>query len=349
MAAENNINTNRFVKLQEKTMRIFFTFLLSVGPVLLQAQERPDLRHADKIRIREAIRISASYGDTLFERFHAVPFALLLVTDSLEFLINHPSPAADFTFLGKDAILETEVYYRKTQFPPHLLATFPAVNGHNTIVVGTPENTGKHSAAWILTLLHEHFHQYQQASPGYYASVEGLGLSGGDQTGMWMLNYPFPYEHAAVRRQYASYSKALHRVLTRPGRPVSGSLLKKYRREREKLQKLLGPADYRYLSFQIWQEGLARYTEYKFLELLEGYRPTQELRALPDFIPFPEYKKSFYEEELRLLRDVRLAEARRVSFYTLGFAEGLLLDRLNKDWRRQYRTEKFYIEKYFQR
>ena len=53
----------------------------------------------------------------------------------------------------------------------------------------------------MLTVLHEHFHQLQQSQPGYFQGVEALGLSGGDQTGMWMLNYPFPYKTPAVAEQ----------------------------------------------------------------------------------------------------------------------------------------------------
>jgi hypothetical protein len=30
-----------------------------------------------------------------------------------------------------------------------------------TIVVGTAERMAKHSPAWVLTLLHEHFHQWK--------------------------------------------------------------------------------------------------------------------------------------------------------------------------------------------
>lgn len=308
----------------------------------LFGQPKPELRYEDKIRIKEAMTISTEFGDKLFKGYSAVPFAIVLVTDSTEFLINHPYPSNDFKLLETDDILKTDIYYRKTQFNPHFLATFPAVNGLSCIVVGTPENTNKNSTEWVITLLHEHFHQYQNADPDYYKSVDNLDLSGGDQTGMWMLNYPFPYDSLPIIGQYELFTKALHKAVTQGKK----SNLRKYFAERKKLKKMLSDADYRYFSFQIWQEGLARYTEYNFLELLENYNPSREMKALTDFIPFPELKSEMYQNEVDNLIQKKLNESKRVSFYSVGFAEGLLLDKLNKSWREKYLTDKFYIEKY---
>lgn len=310
------------------------------------AQQLPQLRQADKIRIREAMTISANYGDKLFEGYSKVPFAIVLVTDSTEFLINHPNPSPDFKLLGIDDILKTNIYYRKTQFNTRFLATFPAVNGLSCIVVGTPENTNKSSTAWVLTLLHEHFHQYQNADPNYFKSVDQLNLSGGDQTGMWMLNYPFPYDSEPIKAQHELFTKALYQAVSSINTNDYRSNLKTYLAERKKLKALLSDADYRYFSFQVWQEGLARYTEFKFLELLGNYQASKEMLALPDFISFPELKNKMYDKETKNLIQNKINEAKRVSFYSIGFAEGLLLDQMNKTWRKKYLADKFYIERY---
>ncbi len=311
------------------------------------AQVKPEMRYADKIRIKEAMTISTQFGDELFNNFSEVPFAIILVTDSTEFLINHPNPSSDFKLSEKDSILKTNIYYRKTQFNPHFLATFPAVNGLSCIVVGTPENTNKNSTEWIITLLHEHFHQYQNAYPDYFKSVENLNLSNGDQTGMWMLNYPFPYDSLAIIKQYEVYTKALFETIKSIDAKNFKPYLKQYLNERKKFKDILLSADYRYFSFQIWQEGLARYTEYNFLELLSNYKPSKELLALPDFMPFEELKSKMYRDETKNLLDNKLNETKRVCFYSVGFAEGMLLDKMNKSWRKQYLTDKFYIEHYF--
>jgi hypothetical protein len=105
------------------------------------------------------------------------PFALLLVTDSAEYLMGHPRPTAEFTGAAHDSVLGLDVRSRARVFAPTLLATFPAVGELPTIVVGTPERTGKSSAEWILALLHEHFHQWQYSLPDYYRRTQGLDLS----------------------------------------------------------------------------------------------------------------------------------------------------------------------------
>lgn len=328
--------------LNEITMRIRLLILTLLIYGNLFGQSKPQLRDEDKIRIKEAMTISDEFGDKLFKGYSSVPFAVILVTDNTEFLINHLNPSPDFKLLGRDEILETDIYYRKTQFNPHFLATFPAANGLSCIVVGTPENTNKNSTEWVITLLHEHFHQYQNAHPDYYKSVDNLDLSGDDQTGMWMLNYPFPYDSLPIIEQYEFFTKTLHKAVTQGKK----SNLRKYFAQREKLKKMLSDEDYRYFSFQIWQEGLARFTEYNFLELLENYNPSREIKALTDFIPFHALKSKMYQNEVDNLIQKKLNESKRVSFYSVGFAEGCLLDKLNKFWREKYLIDKFYVEKY---
>lgn len=304
------------------------------------------MRYADKIRIKEAMTISTEFGDKLFKGYSAVPFAIVLVTDSTEFLINHPNPSKDFKLLRYDSLLKSNIYYRKTQFNVHFLATFPAVNGLSCIVVGTPENTNKNSTEWIITLLHEHFHQYQNAYPDYFKSVDGLHLSNGDQTGMWMLNYPFPYDSLPIKKQYEIFAKALYKVLTNKNQKDFQTDFSKYLYERKKFKSLLPAADYRYFSFQVWQEGLARNTEFEFLKMLTDYVPSIEVSELPDFIPFSKLKEKMYKTETDNLLNEKLNETKRVCFYSVGFAEGLILDKVNPDWRKNYLTDKFFIEHY---
>ena len=180
-----------------------------------------------------------------------------------------------------------------------------------------------------------------------FENVEDLNLSNGDQTGMWMINYPFPYDSLPVIKQYKLYTQALDKTITNIHTKNYNSYLKQYLIERKKFKDKLSPADYRYFSFQIWQEGLARYTEYNFLELLANYKPSKEILALPDFMPFSELKLKMYHNETENLLENKLNETKRVCFYSIGFAEGILLDRINKSWRKKYLTDKFYIEHYF--
>ena len=74
------------------------------------------------------------------------------------------------------------------QVDVNLLASFPAVGDVPTIVIGQPENTAaKTSTRWVLTLLHEHFHQMQFTLPDYYPGVNALGLARGIEQGSWTV------------------------------------------------------------------------------------------------------------------------------------------------------------------
>jgi hypothetical protein len=315
-------------------------------PVLVTAecQSLPQMRKEDKIRIREAINISNRFGDVIWPGINDVPFVVLLVTDSVEFLINHPYSSDDFKISEEDDILKTKILYRKRQYPRTFLATFPAVNGVNCMVVGTPENTGKNSTDWIITLLHEHFHQFQYTQKDHYASVAGLDLANGDETGMWQLNYPLPYDSLPVSSQYSKYTTALSNTVSGINNKDFRKLLTQYSDERKKLIGLFKPSDYKYFSFQLWQEGIARYTEYKFLEVLNDYTPSIE--GLPDFIPFNKFREQFLKLHLGSVTALKFETEKRVCFYDIGLAEGMLLDNLNPQWRSQYFTNRFFLEKY---
>ena len=325
-----------------------------VSPILFSVQilfniafgQTPRMRFEDKIRIREAISISNELGNKIWKGIDEVPFVVLLVTDSVEYLINHPYPSDDFKLSEFDSILNTQIFYRPKQLPNWYLATFPAVSGVNCIVVGTPENTNKHTSDWILTLLHEHFHQYQFTSPDYFKSVDGLDLSGGDQTGMWQLNYAFPYDSTIVLEQYKKYTLALATTLSAINKTGFKKEFKNYLAARNKFKQQLSIKDYRYFSFQIWQEGIARYTEYKFLQLLNNYQPSKEVQELPGFISFAALKDEFDKNQYSAVTGLKLESDKRVCFYAIGFAEGILLDKLSPAWRNRFLTNKFYIEKY---
>jgi hypothetical protein len=333
-----------FSKMKKLTL---FTILILGLISFSYGQTIPQMRYEDKIRIREAMNISEQVGDKIWKGINEVPFVVLLVTDSVEFLVNHPYPTDDFKLSEDDTILKTKIFYRQRQFPDWYLATFPAVNGVSCIVVGTPEKTNKNSTDWVITLLHEHFHQYQSAVKDYYSSVGKLDLSSGDQTGMWMLNYAFPYDNNELIEQYNKFTASLLKAVLNIKKKSIQKDFKKYLKQRTKFKGLLKPADYRYFSFQIWQEGIARYTEYKFIEALDVYNPSFEMKQLKDYVGFKELKDQFYLSELRSLKNSKLEVDKRICFYAIGFAEGILLDEQNPNWKDKYLTNKFYVENYF--
>ena len=288
-------------------------------------------------------------GDDLWPGWSDAPFAVLLVTSDTEYLVNHPRPSDDFAREGYDTLLASAVWSRERVFDKNLLATFPAVSGIPTVVIGQPRNTAaSRSTRWVATLLHEHFHQWQQSRPDYFTAVASLGLAGADTTGMWMLNYPFPYDSLNVNKVFSEMCLCLWDAVTAIGRGGSDKKLNAYREAKRRFEESLSRDDYAYFSFQLWQEGIARYTEYTMMKKASAaYTPTPEFKNLPDYVPFGDDAKETLDHLLNELYRVSLKDARRTAFYHVGAAEGVLLDAANPNWRARYLTDLFSTDTYF--
>ena len=317
---------------------VLLTFITAAG------QDQPSLSEIDRVRLAETFRVADRVGDRLWPGWSKAPFAVLLLTKDHEFLIRHPKPSADFTKIEFDKRLNSDVYFRKRQFPNNLLATFPAISGSpvSTIVVGQAEHTqAKTSTPWVVILLHEHFHQLQDSQPNFYADVNALNLSGGDQSGMWMLNYPFPYQRKEVQDQFEELGRLLTTAVKAP-KAQRASRVREYLAARQKFHSMVTPAEARYISFQFWKEGIARYTEYHIAQLAaQHHRPSKEFRTLKDYQSFAEVAKETRERTLRQLTTLKLGESKREVVYPFGAAEGFLLDQIRPGWRRRYFVEKF--------
>ncbi|MEO0422714.1 MAG: hypothetical protein AAF184_10290 [Pseudomonadota bacterium] len=304
----------------------------------------PVLREVDRVRLAEAYALARSLPD-LWPAWDTVPFAVLLVTEEDEFLLRHPAPPKDaFQSLGYDPVLESDVLHRSAtgRFSPELLATFPAVGGVNTVVVGTAERTGKSSTLWVLTLLHEHFHQWQYTREDYYSAVASLDLDGGDTTGMWQLNFPFAYEDEEVGEAVARYRSDVAAALEAAAAAAPAEVAKGVIEARAHLRATLSAADHRYLDFQLWQEGVARYTELLVArEAIGRHTPTEAFSALADVVSYAQALALLEAQLARELSVLDLARHRREAFYPLGAQEALLLDRVHPLWRERYYRHKF--------
>jgi hypothetical protein len=226
---------------------------------------------------------------------------------------------------------------RPRQFSPSLQATFPAFGPPSLIVIGQPSLTAsKTSTPWEIVVMHEHFHQLQDAQPGYFQAVAGLGLSHGDQTGMWILNYPFPYKNAAVVRTFAELRDQLLLTVGSPDGRKFRSASKRYLAMRRAFFAQLSQDDHKYLGFQLWQEGIARYTEIAAAESAASYHPTEAYQRLPDYEPFSGTPSKLRSYTLQKLHTVDLTKDGRAAVYPFGAVEGMLLDRLNPQWKSEY-------------
>jgi hypothetical protein len=311
------------------------------------SQTQPSISQVDRTRLAEAFRLGDQVDDQIWSGWSKAPFAVMLVTPEIEFLIRHPKPPAEFTKLAYDSVLKSDVYYRKRTMSTSFLATFP-VGMISTIVVGQAENTWvKTSTPWVITLLHEHFHQLQDSQPTFYADVNALNLSKGDQTGMWMLNYAFPYDKTEVQDQFRQLSDLLAEAIHAP-KSEGATKVRAYLDGRKKFQALLAPDDYKYFAFQSWKEGIARYTEYHVSRLATTkFRASKDFRSLKDYRSFADVMRTTHEGIFRQLQSQKLAQSKRDVVYSFGAAEGLLLDKVSRNWRKRYFVEKFDLLPFF--
>lgn len=323
-------------------MRKLVVCLLCVISAVAQDKFAPQLPTDDATRMQQFYRIAAQVEDGLWPGWSKIPAPLMLVTPDAEFLTHHPAPPAEMKKIGDD------LYARPRQFPLNLQATFPAFGPPSVIVIGEPANTdSKTSTPWVITVMHEHFHQFQNAQPGYFDAVKGLDLSKGDTTGMWMLNYPFPYEKPEVVQGFVQLRDLLVRTLDEKDQEKFTALAKEYVAERRKFFGSLSADDRKYFNFQLWQEGIARYTEVKSADASSNCQPTAEFAALSDYEPFSTYAARVRAKMFKELKQADLAQWKRGVVYSFGAGEGFLLDRINPNWKADYFKRMLSLEPYF--
>lgn len=265
-----------------------------------------------------------SVGDRLWRGYGEAPFGFLLVAgDKEQLLCQSPAPNG-FVPAGKDRASGCTRYVRpRSKFPDTLLAAMPVFGPPSTIVMGTPQTTGRSDADWTRTILHEHFHQWQDSLPDFYERASALGLSGDDRSGMWMLNYPFPYSEPEVVAVFDAASRALGAALDARGKASFARRLAAYLDARRNLARIAGEKNWRYAEFELWKEGVARWTE---TQLGKSY-PEKAVR---------ESALSLETKSRAWLDNPDLPGAGREFVYPFGAGEAALLEACMPSWRRDY-------------
>ncbi len=312
--------------------------MLTLLAALLSLSNVPTLTEGDRLRILEAQRLASLYRASVWPGWDRTGMPILLVTDSIEFLVSHPRPPAEFNPAGTDPQLGP-IFTRKRVLPKGLQATWPNFAGSPTMIMGTAANTGVSSNGWAVTALHENFHEWQYGQPGYIEGVAALDLSGGDETGMWMLNFPFRYDSAEVRSKANALKKALLEFVNdstdHSGRAAAACTAWK------DLARIMTPAEERYLQFQFWQEGVARYAE---IEVARAAAKDSSRRSVfasaADAEPYS-VTHAQLERALRKELATDFGEMDRVNVYAMGAAIARILDKARPGWKEVYAKERF--------
>lgn len=296
-------------------MRSSLTFplllILGASPLVAQAPSAAP--------VVEAFQLFDRVGESVWPGWGSAPTQLLLVADTVERFYRTP---------GNGMV----TWSRKRVFNPRFQATFPAVGGVPTIVIGTPAGTGTPADRWVLVALHEHFHQLQYSRPDYYSRLTALGLARGDTTGMWALNFPFPYDSAAVQGAVRRWAAAMQEALRATGRSADAAYAEA-RELKRALDAMLAPDDRKYLDFQLWQEGVPRWIE------LATARAGHGAGLVAD--------STLAWQESRVVDDlgrIDLGAQRREVVYALGAAMAELMERRGKTWKARYFERMFVLE-----
>lgn len=292
--------------------------------------------------IAKARAIAEIHGDALWNGWNTAPFGVLLVEETRETLFCHDGPAGEWRLIGKDPLTGCVMRTRPHgSLPLGILASFPAVDGVPTIVIGTPEATGRSPVSWMVTLLHEHMHQRQYTEANYYAGVAALDLAGDDTDAAWMLNYPFPYDRPKTVMAFTKLVTALDAAVVAIGGEGFQNAMSDYLDARQALRATVSDADWRYFEFQLWQEGVARWTE---LALSEAAGAEDD-----DLAAHAAAMRNSLSKELAAIREKGVTEFGREAFYPIGASEALLLEAVAPSWRSRYFTEPFALGPYFPR
>jgi hypothetical protein len=147
------------------------------------------------ILIAEAQHLRANCGDTVWPGWSPEKIPILLVTEDYEYAIDFPKPLKEFTPIGADSVLHVMLQKGRRTHNKDLCAAFD-VEGVQSVVVGSPEEAGFDGARWVLRVIHEMFHVFQNVRSVHKGDDTGLGIHSAE--GSWMLSYPFPYQDTVV-------------------------------------------------------------------------------------------------------------------------------------------------------
>ena len=310
---------------------VLFLIVLNIGCVTQKLSEKPDcLKAEDQILLKELFNVSKHIGNELWDKWNEYTFSILFISDKKEFLVNHPSIPKGFDFACRASGLG-KIYSRKRVFDKRLLAAFPAVDMVPSVVIGNVKNTPVESSTeWLTLAFHEHFHQMQYSQPNYYELVAKLNTFDGKDA-QWMTNFPFPYRDFKVNKIF----KKMTEVLLSYKSLNSEEWSELYKEQLSRLKEEVGDDNYNYFRFQVWQEGVSQYIEYRALKALENYKFSKSFKNLSSYEDpkklFAWKKKAF---EVGLKKELK--EVGRSLIYNIGLYEVLAKEHFNKKWEEGY-------------
>ena len=315
----------------------------------------------DKIRLAEALHLKADLGDTLWPGFGSEPIPVSLHYDQVSFLVGYPGspPAAWQAVSGDD--FQGQVYYRKAETDQQNFA----IQVGDTWVAGMATKTMtdlflmqvyrdllppvieqvfpyrlliQPSETQIGGVIHEAFHVYQaRLIPQRLEAAEEAHRLGEQY---WAVDATM---HTAWKEEANLLAKASSAKTDGEARLLTRQFLEQRQQRRQRANLASELVDYeRWLE---WEEGVAKYTEVKILQLaheIPSYQPIPEIQADPDFKAYRNYQQRWSQENIQL--KLQAGQEGETRFYQTGLAMAYLLDRLSPGWKTSAFSEGVFLE-----
>lgn len=285
----------------------------------------------DRRMIADAQAIVRNEGDLLWAGLSQAPLPTLLIGPEHETLFCG-LPTAGFASIGFDPITRCSMQVRARELPVDLAAATD-LGGVSVIHMGLPDALEATQADWIVTFLHETFHQYQSALPGYYSAVDLVRARLGKTSEQWVLEYPFPYADPKAEAAFAAMTLSAGQFLSAEGDAQANAAIRSYVEARNRASDLMTPDDWLYYEFQVGQEGVARWTELRFAAAAGDVRP--------DIAAIGKERTGGLAVSLSAIDRQGLNMWRRSSFYVLGAIEASMLERVRPQWQLEYANNPF--------
>lgn len=285
----------------------------------------------DRRMIADAQAIVRNEGDILWAGLSQAPLPTLLIGPERETLFCG-LPSLGFSAIGFDPITRCTMQVRARELPVDLAAATDLGNV-SVIHMGLPDALEATQADWIVTFLHETFHQYQSTLPGYFSAVDVVRARLGKTGEQWVLEYPFPYADPKVKAAFAAMTQSSGQFLSAENDAQANAAIRSYVEARNRARVAMSPDDWLYYEFQVGQEGVARWTELRFATAAGDTRPEIAIIC--------KERTSGLAVSLSAINSQGLNMWKRSTFYVLGAIEASMLERVRPQWQREYANNPF--------
>jgi hypothetical protein len=348
------------MKLKESFfIRYFFIICIILGVslvsglqgFLIYGQQIPALSYEDKIIIAEATHLWRELGNKVWHGWTSSSIPMIYIKKDYEYLVGYTSPPSEYMKLEHDSVLDSIVYFKKRELNENLATTW-YVGDSKVVAIATPSELHMSPSQWILTAIHEMFHVYQGVM-GSMEKVSTLGIDYGEDAS-WQLKFPFPYKDEILLKAIHTEANLAFIGITTDNEFEclynSLSFLETVQIYKELIRLIYGDLkNYKYALFQEWTEGIAKYTEFKMVQLAAGenYKPLREFMDLDGYQSYRELKEDYYQKQFYAMRHCGKGVQGRFMFYYLGCAKGLLLDKVFPEWKKHYFTADIWLDDIF--